>query len=84
MGSEMCIRDRSYVMGGMFGVGKEKIGELCGLVEQTFEKLLDDGIVNNEQIVLGYLFKKHPDLFIEFINDLRIHRGYELIVELSK
>ena len=34
----------------MFGVGKEKIDELCGLVEQTFEKLLDDGIVNNEQI----------------------------------
>lgn len=84
LGEDYLLNNRSYVMGGMFGVGKEKIDELCGLVEQTFEKLLDDGIVNNEQIVLGYLFKKHPDLFIEFINDLRIHRGYELIVELSK
>ena len=83
LGEDYLLNNRSYVMGGMFGVGKEKIDELCGLVEQTFEKLLDDGIVNNEQIHLGYLFKKHPDLFIEFINDLRIHRGYELIVELS-
>lgn len=83
LGEEYLWDPRSYVMGGMFGVGKEKIDELCSLIENTFEKMLDDGNVNNEQIVLGYLYKKYPDLFIEFINDLRIHRGYELIVELS-
>ena len=44
----------------------------------------DKNIVNNEQIALGYLYKKYPDMFVEFINDARIHRSYELIVELSE
>ena len=76
--------NRSYVMGGMFGVGSDTINELCTRVDEVLEYMLDNSIVNNEQICLGYLYKKYPDMFIEFINDARIHRSYELIVELSK
>jgi hypothetical protein len=46
--------------------------------------MLSDNIINNEQIALGYLYKKYPELFVEFFNESYMHRSYELVVELSK
>jgi len=78
------LDNRSYIMGGMFGSGKESIKKMCSLIDDILEQMLSNNIVNNEQIALGYLYKKHPDLFVEFFNESHIHRSYELVAELSK
>ena len=84
LSEDYLLDNRSFVMGGMFGVGAAKIKELCSKVDEVLQLMLSKNIVNNEQIALGYLYKKYPDMFVEFINDARIHRSYELIVELSE
>tara|TARA_R110000868_G_scaffold320032_1_gene581013 strand:+ start:5431 stop:6234 length:804 start_codon:yes stop_codon:yes gene_type:complete len=76
--------NRSYIMGGMFGAGKESIKKFRPIVDDILDQMLSDNLINNEQIALGYLYKKHPDLFVEFFNESHLHRSYELVVELSK
>lgn len=76
--------NRSYIMGGMFGAGKESIKKFCPIIDNILDEMLSDNIINNEQIALGYLYKKYPKLFVEFFNESHIHRSYELVVELSK
>lgn len=76
--------NRSYIMGGMLGVGKESIKKFRPIVDDILDQMLSDNLINNEQIALGYLYKKHPDLFVEFFNESHLHRSYELIMELSK
>jgi len=83
--SEDYLRDnRSYIMGGMFGAGKESIKKFRPIIDDILDQMLSDNLINNEQIALGYLYKKHPDLFVEFFNESHLHRSYELVVELSK
>jgi hypothetical protein len=82
--SESYLNDnRSYVMGGMFCAGKEAIKNVKKEINILFEEMLKKNIVNNEQIALGYLLKKKPELFVTFINDSRFHRNYELINQLQ-
>lgn len=82
--SEEYLKDnRSYVMGGMFGGGKEAIKNINKTVKQTFKNMLADDFINNEQIVLGFLLKKYPELFVTVINNSTKHRNYELINMLS-
>jgi hypothetical protein len=76
--------NRSYIMGGMFGAGKEAIKKLCAMIDNILEQMISDNLINNEQIALGYLYKKHPELFVGFFNEAHLHRSYELVVELSK
>ncbi len=76
--------NRSYIMGGMFGAGKESIKKFCPIIDNILDEMLSDNIINNEQIALGYLYKKYPELFVEFFNESYMHRSYELVVELSK
>lgn len=74
------LDSRSYVMGGLFGGNKTIIPILQNKITEVFEQLmLNKGIVNNEQIVLGYLFKKSPELFATFVNNHNQHRNYEVI-----
>lgn len=80
---EYLLDNRSYVMGGMFGGDKEGINTLKKHVNKVFKSMLKKNIVNNEQIVLGYLYKKHPELFQTFINNAVIHRSYEMINALA-
>lgn len=83
--SENYLQDnRSYIMGGMFGAGKKSIKKLRKSIDHILEKMLSNNLINNEQIVLGYLYKKYPDIFVEFFNESHLHRDYELVVELSK
>lgn len=84
LSEEYLLDNRSYIMGGMFGSSKNSIKKLCPLVDDILEKMLSDNIVNNEQIALGYLYKKHQDLFVEFFNEAHLHQSYELVRELSK
>lgn len=84
LGDEYLKDNRSFVMGGMFGGGKSAIDDIYKEVIDVFEtKMLPNNIVNNEQIVVGYLFKNKPNLFNVFVNDSRIHRTYELINRIS-
>lgn len=76
--------NRSYIMGGMFGAGKESIKKFRPIVDDILNEMLSDNIINNEQIALGYLYKKYPDLFVEFFNEAHLHKSYELVLELSK
>jgi hypothetical protein len=80
---DYLVDNRSYVMGGMFGGGKDAIIAVKEKVDNLFEYMLSNNIVNNEQIALGYLFKTNPELFISFINNSAHHRSYELINCLS-
>lgn len=78
------LDNRSYVMGGLFGGNANVIPILKQKVEYVFEHLmLNKNIVNNEQIVLGYLFKTAPELFSTFVNNNNIHRNYEVINALG-
>ena len=52
------------VIGTLFGGGKEKLINLADEVNKTFETcLLARGIINNEQLVLGVVWKYMPHLF---------------------
>lgn len=84
LSKEYLQDNRSYIMGGMFGAGKESIKKFRPIVDDILDQMLSDNIINNEQIALGYLYKKHPDLFAEFFNESHLHRSYELVMELSK
>lgn len=83
--SEKYLEDnRSYIMGGMFGAGRESIKKFRPIIDDILDQMLSNNIINNEQIALGYLYKKYPDLFVEFFNESHLHRSYELVAELSK
>ena len=56
--------NRSYVLGSMFGGHKNAVPKVCDMVEDIFvNEMINKGNVNNEQIALGYLIKKHSDDF---------------------
>ena len=56
--------NRSYVLGSMFGGHKNSVPQVCDRVEDIFiNEMINKGNVNNEQIALGYLIKKHSDDF---------------------
>ncbi len=80
-----CLSDnylfdnRSYVTGGIFGGTPAALKELKKYILKTFDNMLKNNNVNNEQIVLGYLLKKYPNLFKLFINNSAYHKNYELI-----
>lgn len=72
--------NRSFVMGGLFGGNKNTLPVLRNKVYDVFDNLmLKKNIINNEQIVLGYLYKTSPELFTTFVNDSLKHRSYEII-----
>jgi hypothetical protein len=80
---DYLLDNRSYVMGGMFASNQIGIRNINLKMKELFEEMLQNNIVNNEQIALGFLFKKYPDMFVSYINNSRIHRNYELINCLS-
>ena len=56
--------NRSYVLGSLFGGHKNSVAKVCDMVEDILlNRMIKKGNVNNEQIALGYLVKKHPDEF---------------------
>jgi len=56
--------NRSYTLGSLFGGHKNSIPEICEIVNDVFiNEMIEKNIVNNEQILLGYLIKKHSDKF---------------------
>jgi hypothetical protein len=64
---------------------KNSIGKIKKKVDEVlFDLMLNNKIVNNEQIVLGYLIKKNPEMFSLFKNYIHLHRDYEILRHLSR
>lgn len=85
LGEEYLCDNRSFVMGGLFGGNKNILPVLRNKIHEVFDKLmLHNNIINNEQIVLGYIYKNSPNLFVTFVNDNIKHRSYEIINILAK
>lgn len=75
--------NRSFILGSMFGGHKNAIPKVCDLVEDIFmNKMIHNGNVNNEQIALGYLVKKYPDIFAIYSRTNGKHM--DLFTELGK
>ena len=65
LGIDYFYDNRSYCWGGMFGVDKVGIEKVSKLVDNVLRHdMLDNNILNNEQIAIGYLLKKHSDNFV--------------------
>ena len=85
IGEDYLLDNRSYVAGGIFMASKKSIGKIKKKVDEVlFDLMLNNKIVNNEQIVLGYLIKKNPEMFSLFKNYIHLHRDYEILRHLSR
>lgn len=83
--NEYFLDSRSWVMAGLWGGGASILSKFCDMVDEILhEKLIDRGIINNEQIVMAYLYKTYPNMFVVFENYSYLHRQYEIISELQK
>jgi hypothetical protein len=86
----LCSEDyfwdaRTWVMAGLWGGGCEIMLKFCETIDHIFiNKMIENGVINNEQNAMAYLYKNNPDMFIAFENYAHMHRQYELIQELSK
>ena len=64
---EYLLDNRSYVLGSMFGGGKNSLLKVGSDVEEILlNKMIANQFVNNEQIALGYLVKQNDDDFEVF------------------
>lgn len=76
---------RSWIMAGLWGGGKKVLNNFCDSIIDVLEnKMLNNGVINNEQVAMAYVYKKHDDMFTVFENYAHMHRQYEIIGELQK
>jgi len=74
--------NRSYVMGGMFGVDKQAIKNIRQKIEYVLvHEMIEQNRFNNEQIAVGYLLKKYKDDFLILRNNNQLHRNFELVYQ---
>ena len=59
--------------GTMFGGTLNSIKNLENMVTEMFTKLIHDGWVNNEQILLAYLYNKNKELYNVVLNNTNNH-----------
>ena len=79
---EYLLDNRSYVLGSMFGGKENATLKVIVDVKYYLGKMISDGFINNEQILLGYLVKQNPD-------DYEVYERYDgkhlsLFAELGK
>ena len=71
-------------MAGLWGGGAEALTKFCDMVDDVLQnKMIKNNIINNEQIVMAYLYKNNDDMFSVFENYTHLHRQYEIIAELQ-
>lgn len=76
---------RTWVMAGLWGGGNLILNNFCDMIDNVLRhKMIDNGVINNEQNAMAYVYKNNPDMFIAFENYAEKHRPYEFIQELSK
>jgi hypothetical protein len=75
---------RTWVMAGLWGGGVKVLKKFCEIVDNVLRnKMIANGVINNEQNAMAYAYKNNPDMFIAFENYADKHRTYEFIQELS-
>jgi hypothetical protein len=58
---------RSFTLGSFFGGTENGIRQVSNQVDNVLRnQMMANGFINNEQIALGYLLKKKPDLFVQY------------------
>ena len=88
--ADVCSEDyfwdaRTWIMAGLWGGGAEVLTKFCDMMDEVLqEKMLKNGVINNEQNAMAYLYKNNDDMFVVFENYAHMHRQYEIIAELSK
>lgn len=88
--AEKCYEDyfwdaRTWIMAGLWGGGAEVLNRFCDMIDDILqEKMMKNGVINNEQNAMAYAYKNNEDMFVAFENYSHIHRQYELIAELAK
>ena len=88
--AEVCTEEyfwdaRTWIMAGLWGGGAKILNKFCDMIDEVFrEKMIGNGIINNEQNAMAYLYKNNDDMFVVFENYSHKHRQYEIISELSK
>ena len=76
---------RTWIMAGLWGGGSKVLSEFCDMIDEVLrEKMIKNGVINNEQNAMAYLYKNNDDMFVVFENYAHMHRQYEIIAELSK
>jgi len=76
---------RTWVMAGLWCGGGKVLNQFCDLIDDVLRnKMIGNGLINNEQSAMAYVYKNNPDMFIAFENHAGKHRAYEFIQELSK
>jgi hypothetical protein len=84
LSTEYLLDNRSYIAGGIFMSHKDSIALLKDEIDNILKnEMLEKSILNNEQIALGYLFKKNPQMFHTFNNISGLHRDYEILRHLQ-
>lgn len=67
LGQEYLWDARAITCGSFFGGEIEAVKEVIADVDNIWvNQMIGNGLVNNEQIVLAYLLKTRPDIFIEY------------------
>jgi hypothetical protein len=84
LSEEYLTDNRSYVAGGIFIASRTSIKNIKKEIDNILSNLmLEKGFINNEQIAMGYLLKKKPELFRTFQNYSDKHRNYEILNQLK-
>jgi hypothetical protein len=84
LSEEYLTDNRSYIAGGIFIASRNSIKRIKKEIDNILLNLmLGKGFINNEQIAMGYLLKKKPELFRIFQNYSHIHRNYEILNQLK-
>lgn len=76
---------RTWIMAGLWGGGKDVMLKFIDDIDDVLRnKMIRNGVINNEQNAMAYLYKNNPDMFIAFENYSHMHRQYEIINEIAK
>lgn len=88
--SDICTEEyfwdsRTWVMAGLWGGGKNSLEQFCNLIDDVLQnKMISNGVINNEQNAMAYVYKNNPNLFLAFENYAHLHTNYQFIQELHK
>lgn len=78
---DIFLSSKNLISGGLFGGHKNIIIFLSESINYLFiEKLLNKNIINNEQILIGYIWKNMKDNFFVFQNIYKKHLPLFLIM----
>lgn len=76
---------RTWVMAGLWCGGSKILNIFCDLIDDILKnKMIANGLINNEQSAMAYAYKNNPDMFVAYENYANKHKPYEFIQELSK